>query len=168
MDELQKKGTRRGMATLEVLLVLMTFTAIWAGTAYLADQAVQRMNARAQVRECAWRIAARACRFVPEECESTEGEGNATDKTNRLEEEGRDASFGSRIADVVQDVLLEQLRGVFAQRVNATASVEGKTPEILGGNTVQTAVNYSLPCNTRPVDLGEIAEEIFKDLKGGR
>jgi hypothetical protein len=149
------------MATLEAIFVILTIAGIWSAIIQIGGATTAQLKARAEARECAWLIAESACRSIPTHCESSDGGGGAFDKTKSLADTGEDATFGSQVAEAVRDVLMNQIRGLFAERVTATGHSTPDTHGNQGGPSTPAHASYSLPCNTKPISVSDIAADIF-------
>lgn len=159
---MKSRSHLRGTASIEALMILLVFILVWIGVSYVGQLHHAKIVSKADARTCAWKIAQSGCRSIPPECESTEGGGSlGNGKSQSLEEAGEEATFGSKVAEALRDVLMNQVRGLFAKRAEASKSIEVAKPPIVGDGMVEVGSYFSLPCNTKEFSVDDIANDVW-------
>ncbi len=157
----------RGAATVEALLVLSTFFIIWAGVNFLGNLYQGKMLAQAVARSCAWRISVGGCEKIPDNCSATSASSNSgTAKAENLKGESRNATGGQEDASPLQRQLDSEVEGLFSQRISATGGKVVEQPILLGAEGSTVGASYSLPCNSKPQSVLNLASEVFGNFLG--
>lgn len=157
-----RRSALRGTATIEGVMVMLVFVALWAGVLYVGRLYESQLVARAEARECAWLIAENACRKIPSNCRSQMSDGDTGgDKSDDLTRSADDASLGDSIASAFREVLMDHLEGLFKSRIEATSERDVKKPFVIGAGQVEVTGTFSLPCNTKEFRFEDIAKDMW-------
>jgi hypothetical protein len=73
----------------------------------------------------------------------------------------QEESLGQKIADAFQEVLMNQIKGLFSKRVEASSIKEVPKPPVVGEGVVEVGGSFSLPCNTKEFSVEDIASDVW-------
>lgn len=161
---MKRRRCLRGTASIEALMVILVFVLLWIGVSYVGRLHHAKIASKAEARTCAWRIAESACRRIPPECNGVAGETSSSKGSDALEEITKGDSLGGKIADAFEEVLTNQIEGLFADRVEASSSEGVKRPPIVGKGVVEVRGAISLPCNTKELSVEDVAKDVWDQL----
>lgn len=154
-------STRRGTASIEALMVLTTLVLVWAGVTYMTRLLDGKLKAQADARSCAWEISLNGCSSIPPECEAEAEEVEPSDKTESLERSQDEMDAGDTEGDEVRASLKTEIDGLFKKRISVSGSREVHGSKLLKVENAAMPAGYSLPCNSKPHTLGDMAKNFL-------
>lgn len=167
------RGRTRGTASVEAVVVIPVFIALFIGVAYVSRVAELAQGAEMTARSCAWLYSAQNCREVPPGCEgylragtTVSTSGNKVDDAlhggkNSLPQGTSAQNF---VSGVVGSLLESAIQDAFGRALDASVPATTDQPELFGGKTVTVTGNYHLACNLAPTTLGDVAKDAWSLL----
>jgi hypothetical protein len=177
-----RRGTVRGVASLEVAIFLPVLVLVFAGILLVIRQSRATMQARSQARSCAWRISATGCDETPPDCSNQKVLAPTSDSAKeRLERAGvGDDIQGSEVATLEIE---NRLDGLLVERNTSVVHVPYRRPALLApgkdssdstssplnsrGDSeleVVSTAEYRLPCNSLPTEAKNLVEALFGEF----
>jgi hypothetical protein len=167
------RARTRGTASIEAVIVIPVFIALFIGVAYVSRVAELGQSAEMTARSCAWLYSAQNCKGVPPGCEgylrartAVSTGGNKVDDAlhggkNSLPHGSSAQNF---VSGVVGSLLESAIQDAFGRTLDASVPAATDQPELFGGKTVTVTGNYNLACNLAPTTLGDVAKDAWSLL----
>lgn len=151
---------RRGIATIEAILILAVLAILWGGVRYVTALGLEHLRAEEHARSCAWRIASTGCQEIPDDCQAKEEAETPSPKMGQLPNHDGAAQQHSANQEV-QSATDAAISGLFFKRTETSSGGEVSRPAILGGESVEVAGSHTLPCNQPPAPTENLARRLF-------
>jgi hypothetical protein len=162
----------RGVASVEVVIVLPVFVLLFVGLSFIGKLALARADVDAEARRCAWLYAMNDCQELPEGCApptsspvaggDSLGDAVSHGKGVLGREQGR---ASGAIAQFIGSVFGKALSDVAGCSPVANASRTVSRSPLFGGKINPFTGSYGLACNLEPQTVGSIAEQAWKALE---
>jgi hypothetical protein len=158
------RGSSRGAASAEAVVVLPVFIIIFASVLYVRSQVLSRQAAETKARACAWAFSTNNCGAIPPGCEDivrkVDGAAGVVDEI----EKDLLSARGGLVGPVVAKVIEPALKCAFGSALDANTKQSYQRPSLYGGGTATASGSYHLACNLAHETLIEVANDAWKSL----
>jgi len=169
---LRARSRRRGVASVEALVVLPFFSVLFFGLVYYGATIVAQADAEGEARSCAWQYSMENCDTVPPGCGSarfSDAPGKASDDAvaaalSAGEEKLGGQPNGGGVVSVIEQRLGSALRDVFGRAKEVDSSRTVARPPLFGGRSITVTGRYRLACNLSPQTAESVADAAWKRL----
>lgn len=163
----------RGAALLEFLMMFPVLLLVFAGTLYFGRHLQTQLSLSGELRSCMWQLSAASCELTElrPACQSLlAGLAHTQEDPTvglTLESESRASlppSSGSELERRMLTALKQQRDIALGRSMSAAPSRAVSTPRLLRLQTPTARAHYFVPCNLKPVSIGDIARSLWQGL----
>ena len=171
----ENTGKARGAATVEAVVVLPVFVALFVGVFYVRDLTGGRLAADEAARRCAWQYSANSCENIPEGCEQVLQGVHRGSIAPELERtiEGLEKNLSSDsepqqvVKNLIQTMVTDALAKYLTRALSSKKTVELNRPRLFGGGKSLVAGSYRLACNIPLQKSKHIAKAAWNQFRPG-
>jgi hypothetical protein len=157
---------RRGVASVEAVIVLPIFVLLFVGVMYFGRLSLAKADSDAEARACAWLYSMNNCQEVPPGCEApTAAFASSANDTDPLADTLREGQHALESSGVVAAIVRPMLGRVVNEIVGgsrvAHAGRAVVRPPLFGGDTKHVRGSFRLACNLAPETASGVADKVW-------